>query len=117
MKAKRVCSVPNCPTLTDGGRCPTHRRIAEQQRGSPSQRGYGTAHRLRFRAAVLTRYPACVICHTAPSTVADHYPLSRRELVAANLDPDNPEHGRGLCRHCDARQTARRQPGGWNDAA
>lgn len=55
----------------------------------------------------------CVLCGKAPSVVADHWPLSRRELVARGLDPNDPRYGRGLCADCDRAQTARRQPGGW----
>ena len=33
---------------------------------------------------------------------------------APKFDPDDPKHGRGLCRACDRVQTAQRQPGGWH---
>lgn len=117
-RAASVCSVPGCPTLTRGGRCTSCRAQAEQQRGQASQRGYGKQHRDRFRAVVLARDPWCVLClkqgvHTA-STVADHWPKSRRELEAEGLDPDAPEHGRGLCVTHHAQETARLQPGGFN---
>ncbi|MEU6709988.1 hypothetical protein ABZ897_00800 [Nonomuraea sp. NPDC046802] len=51
-----------------------------------------------------------------PSTVADHHPLSRRELVARGLDPDDPQYGRGLCTSCHGKETAANpeQAGGWN---
>jgi 5-methylcytosine-specific restriction enzyme A len=48
----------------------------------------------------LERDPICVICGIAPATVADHYPLSRKELVARGMDPNDPAHGRGLCKPC-----------------
>ncbi|MER7155437.1 holin, partial [Streptomyces lydicus] len=48
------------------------------------------------------------------SAHADHYPLSRRELVARGDDPDDPRHGRGLCGPCHSSETAQHQPGGWN---
>jgi 5-methylcytosine-specific restriction protein A len=48
------------------------------------------------------------------ATVADHYPLSRKELIDAGLDPNDPQHGRGLCKPCHDRETAQNQPGGWN---
>lgn len=70
-----------------------------------------------FREGVLARDPICKVCRRAPSTVADHFPLSRRELVAAGLDADDPERGRGLCKPCHDRETARLQPGGWNPNA
>lgn len=116
-RASRVCSTPGCPTLTAGGRCPDCRRDADQARGTASARGYGAEHRGRFRAGVLARDRQCVLCpadQPAPATIADHWPLSRRELEAAGLDPDDPANGRGLCVPCHGRETARHQPGGWN---
>ncbi|MFB4320660.1 hypothetical protein [Actinomadura sp. 21ATH] len=110
----RVCTVPGCPELTQGGRCDGCKAEAEKRRGNSAQRGYGARHRGRFRKGVLAKHPVCVICRRAPSTVADHWPLDRRQLVAKGLDPDDPVHGRGLCAPCDSAQTARRQPGGWH---
>ena len=73
---------------------------------------------MRFRTAVLERDINCVLCIAAarwtPATVADHWPLSRRELLDRGMDPDDPEHGRGLCEPCHAKETAANQPGGWN---
>jgi 5-methylcytosine-specific restriction protein A len=120
----RVCTVPGCPEYTEGGgRCEQHRREAEQRRGTARQRGYGRRHETRFRPAVLARDPRCVCTDTehehgqpcgATSVHADHWPLSRRELVARGLDPDDPRRGRGLCGPCHSSSTAREQPGGWN---
>ena len=108
-----MCNVPGCPALTRAGRCQDHQRQAERARGSSRQRGYTGAH-ITFRATVLERDPVCVLCGEQPSTVADHYPLSRRELVLRRLDPNDPNHGRGLCASCHGTETARHQPGGWN---
>lgn len=111
-----VCPTPRCHHLTRGGRCDTCRTAAEQQRGTAEQRGYGRQHRTRFRAGVLARDPTCRYpdgCG-ARSTVADHWPRSRRDLVALGLDPDDPQHGRGLCATHHSQETARLQPGGWN---
>lgn len=115
-RALSVCSRPGCPNLCRTSRCDTCRGDAERQRGTPAGRGYGHEHRARFRPAVLARDPWCRICGSAPATVADHHPLSRRELVAAGLDPDDPQHGRGLCASCHGRETAANpdQRGGWN---
>lgn len=113
-RARTVCTVPGCPALADRGRCPAHQRQAEQARGTARQRGYGTRHEQQFRAAVLARDPVCVLCRTAPARHADHHPRSRRDLAAAGLDPDDPQHGRGLCGPCHSRETAREQPGGWH---
>jgi 5-methylcytosine-specific restriction protein A len=109
-----VCSRPGCASLTSSGRCDGCKREAEQARGSASQRGYGSRHRDRFRKGTLAKDPVCVLCMTAPSTVADHHPLDRRELVQQGLDPNDPQHGRGLCKRCHDRSTSERQPGGWN---
>ncbi|MFJ9628081.1 holin [Streptomyces sp. NPDC101175] len=119
----RVCSVPRCPEFTQQSKCDNHRREAEQQRGSARQRGYGREHETRFRQPVLQRDPCCVCTamdhgHTGPcrqpSVHADHWPYSRRELVAAGMDPDDPQYGRGLCGPCHSSETAQHQPGGWN---
>lgn len=113
-RAKTVCSKPGCPKLTETGRCTEHRAEADAARGTARQRGYGRGHEQRFRPGVLARDPVCVLCHLAPSVHADHHPLSRRQLVTAGLDPDDPQYGRGLCGPCHSRHTATEQPGGWN---
>ena len=112
-RAKRPCPIPGCPELTDGGRCPTHRTEVDRARGTAAQRGYTSAGHKRFRRLVLERDRLCVLCgHVA--TVADHWPTSRRDLLAAGLDPNDPARGRGLCKPCHDRSTALEQPGGWN---
>lgn len=119
----RICSEAGCPEYTDSGRCPEHRREAEQRRGTARQRGYGHRHETRFRPGVLAKDPTCVCTeeahgHGTPcgqrSVHADHWPLSRRELAEQGADPDDPRHGRGLCGPCHSSETAREQPGGWN---
>ena len=67
---------------------------------------------------MLKRNPWCVLCllegrHT-PAVDADHYPLSRRQLIKQGMDPDDPANGRGLCSRHHKQETAKRQPGGWN---
>lgn len=117
MPARRVCSVPGCPDLSPAsGRCPEHRRAAERAREGTTALGYSRAHRTRFRPGVLARDRSCVLCG-APATVADHWPLDRRELAARGMDPDDPRHGRGLCASCHGRETARHQPGGWHQGS
>lgn len=123
------CTRTGCPNLVHGGgRCPQcrldERRNSDDVRGSANARGYGRAHRERFRRGVLRRDPYCRCTDAGhdhddgpclrASTVADHWPIDRRQLVRIGLDPNDPRHGRGLCQACDAKQTARRQPGGWN---
>ena len=114
----RVCSVSGCPELYDGkdSRCPRHRAQADRARGTARDRGYASAGHQRFRGAVLDRDPVCVLCDAAFSTIADHFPFSRRELEAAGLNPNDPQYGRGLCKPCHDAETAKNQPGGWHAA-
>ncbi|RZT87474.1 5-methylcytosine-specific restriction protein A [Pseudonocardia sediminis] len=116
----RVCSTPGCPDLHSlGGKCPACRRTADQARGTPAQRGYDHEHRTRFRPGVLAKHPTCQWPEGCiePSTVADHWPLSRRDLVAQGLDANDPDAGRGLCHVHHGKATAAEpaQRGGWND--
>lgn len=114
-RARRVCSTPGCPQITNGGRCSTCRARADRERGTAAERGYSGDHVTRFRTGVLERDPVCVHpdgC-TDPATVADHWPRSRRELVALGLDPNDPKHGRGLCTRHHGIETAKHQPGGF----
>lgn len=115
-RARKVCSTTGCPTITEPGhsRCTDHEREAEQRRGSARSRGYDRWHEARFRRAVLARDPICQLCGIAWSKHADHWPLSRRELVERGFDPNDPKHGRGLCHRCHSTETAAAQPGGWN---
>jgi 5-methylcytosine-specific restriction protein A len=113
-----VCTQPGCAVLHQGkGKCPTHvaqtRATADQAR-RPQGNPYNSAGHRRFRAVVLARDPICVICGLAASTIADHHPTERRDLLAAGLDPNDPARGRGLCATCHNKHTARSTPGGWN---
>lgn len=113
-KAWRVCTNPTCPELHQGqGRCPNCTNQADRNR-RPDGNPYGTAGHRRFRTAVLTRDPICTLCELAVSTVADHHPRSRKELLDMGLDPNDPQYGRGLDAKCHNKETARNQPGGWN---
>lgn len=119
----RVCSRPGCPNLHQGtGRCPACRTRADKQR-RPKGNPYASAGHLAFRRDVLAANPRCVCpgdCgkHVgwcgAVSTVADHHPLERVELIDAGMDPDDPVHGRGVCVPCHSGKTARTRPGGWH---
>lgn len=77
-----------------------HRRRDDANRGNSHSRGYGGDHQT-FREGVLWNCRGqCVIPGCGEiATVADHYPRSRRELVAAGEDPNDPRFGRGLCKH------------------
>lgn len=122
-RALKTCSTPGCPELVPTGRCTGCSAAAETRRGTAHQRGYDRRHERHFRRRVLAKDPLCVCDNTdhghgptclRPSTVADHHPLSRRELVDAGHNPNNPDHGRGLCKPCHDRHTSTAQPGGWN---
>lgn len=115
--ANRVCSVSGCPAIyptEQGSRCAQHAAASDKARGTARERGYNTAGHQRFRRDVLDRDPICVACDLAQSTVADHYPHSRKELEQLGLDPNDPRYGRGVCKPCHDRSTAREQPGGWH---
>ncbi|AEN09220.1 HNH endonuclease [Streptomyces sp. SirexAA-E] len=67
----------------------------------------------RIRRAYLYANPWCVLCGQA-ANVADHFPLSRRELIArGERNPDAAKHLRPLCAKCHNGETARNQPGGF----
>lgn len=124
--AHRACPTPGCPATVprQQPRCDNCTRVAAERRGSAASRGYGRAHRSRFREGVLARDPICTCTPDHPahkgqacltwSTVADHWPTSRRQLVAEGADPNHPDHGRGLCEVCHNWNSAIHQPGGWN---
>ncbi len=116
-RAPRRCTTPGCAGEvvlgTRTGKCPPCTEGRRRPRPSSTAQGYGTRHREQFRAGVLARDPRCVLCSRAPSTEADHWPRSRRELVAAGEDPDDPRFGRGLCKPCHSSETGRNQPAGW----
>ncbi len=128
MRTLTVCTTSGCPEFsTRGGRCEECRKAAaKERRTTVEQRLYkGAAHR-GFRQAVLTRDPLCVcpeaehghapgLC-LSQSTVADHYPMSLRQLLDAAMNPHDPSNGRGLCASCHGRWTASQdeQRGGWN---
>ena len=111
-KPRTPCPIPGCPELTTGGRCAAHEKQAARQRETTAERGYA-ARWQRIRRRYLYAHPWCVLCARA-ATVADHFPLSRRELITRGVsDPDASEHLRPLCTNCHNRETAKRQPGGW----
>lgn len=122
----KVCSRPGCPTITAGGRCDTCTKQAERGRSDHALRGGGNRASWRnARRACLQRDPVCtctdeahghgVRCYGA-STVADHYPDSKRELIEQGItDTDALDRLRGICASCHGKHTAETSPGGWND--
>lgn len=114
---KRVCSVRDCPKIyprVDGSKCEKHRTESKQAHWAKT-RAYSSKGHRSFRTQVLAREPLCAIDGLAQSTVADHYPLSRQDLVDSGLNPNDPQYGRGLCKQHHDQETALNQPGGWNN--
>lgn len=116
------CNMAGCREFIPApGLCPSclrrTRKSTDTRRGTAAQRGYGREHR-DARTVVLDRDPLCkcdagMYCHGTDdcweqSTVADHFPHTRKELVAAGQDPNDPDHMRGLCKRChDKRKRGR----------
>jgi 5-methylcytosine-specific restriction protein A len=109
-KAGARCSTPGCPHTTNHprGRC------TECRTRAPTSRAQGYDARWeRNRLAFLVEHPACVLCGVLASQ-ADHWPRSRRQLVAAGVpDPDAWHRLRPLCNPCHGRETQRLQPSAW----
>jgi len=112
-----MCAHMGCANTAADNSSSCDEHLAEKRAATDrarGRRGYDTrGHRKRFRLSVLHRDPLCVLCgHIA--TIADHYPKSRRDLINTGSDPDDPQHGRGLCKPCHDTETATHQPGGWH---
>lgn len=102
-RPKSICPYPGCTDLTDGGRCPEHRKEQKaewQARRKPgSWKPYSGRWR-RLRLMVLARDPICMICRREQSTDADH-------VVARSKGGDNSlDNLQGLCHRCHSRKTA-----------
>jgi 5-methylcytosine-specific restriction protein A len=117
MRPGQPCNSPGCPGRTvTGGRCG---RCRGARAGDVAEPDPGRIYTTRWwrqqrRPEYLAAHPFCTLC-PAPAAVPDHYPVSRRVLVARGVaDPDADEHLRPLCKRCHDRSTARLQPGGWN---
>lgn len=114
-RPRRPCTTPGCPHKADSGRCDGCRASKKKlyRTRSREHNDYGPRWPAR-RLDYLLNHPACVLCRRR-ADVPDHWPRSRRQLVAAGvLDPDADEHLRPLCTSCHNRQTAANQPGGWH---
>jgi 5-methylcytosine-specific restriction endonuclease McrA len=60
------------------------------------------------RLTVLKRDPICVVCDFRAATVADHFPMRARDIVAqfGVTEFYNPERSRGVCKSCHDKHTA-----------
>ncbi len=120
-----VCNVPGCAVLVDGkgrcggdcceGRCKN--RVAT--RPTTTAQGYGSSWRTK-RAAFVAAHRRCVGIDgehhpncDGVTRVADHAPITRRELVAqGDPDPDGWQHLQPLSLSCHGWKTVLHD-GGW----
>lgn len=126
----RVCSTPGCPNLieTPARKCDACARAQRDRARTRGHNPYGTKGHQSFRRQVLARDPYCTcpgdsgrggcgkhhgLCGK-PSTIADHYPYERTELIDMRLNPNDPKFGRGLCKQCHDVKTGKTRPAGFN---
>jgi len=110
-RASTPCPEPDCPELTNGGRCPIHRRQVRRTSsrvrramGDSSMSAYSTREWQTNRAKYLAQHPLCIDC-TMPATQPDHVP-PRRILIALNInDVDAWRWLRPRCISCHSRKT------------
>ena len=126
-KSPKPCTLCGKKAEPGQSKCARHlrqqRARTDNRRGSASRRGYDHAHATEFRDGVFDlwgtqcvapRYdeldagPVGEICGRTASH-ADHYPKSRRQLIAEGLDPNDPNNGRPLCEHHHNQHTGRTQ--------
>lgn len=108
MLAPGTCPQPGCDeAVPHGGACPVHprraRRAPDRRELDATQRGYDYKWK-RNAANFLRAHPDCVDCG-GRAEVPDHWPLSRRELVAAG-DP-HPDAWHHLVPRCTSDHNAR----------
>jgi 5-methylcytosine-specific restriction protein A len=104
----RLC--PGC-RRTVRGRCPhctpATRKTTDDHRRSGETNPYGRPWKRNVRVPFLRANPLCVLCG-ALAEVPDHWPLTRRALIAQGVtDPDSFHRLRPLCLSCHARHGAR----------
>lgn len=103
----RLCS---CGAIVRGQcpRCaPATRQRIDRRRGSSASRGYDHRWREHVRKPFLRDNSLCCLCG-ALANVPDHYPETRRSLVARGVkDPDAFHRLRPLCDVCHNRHGAR----------
>jgi len=96
--ALKACSVPGCPRTCRAGarRCSDHRKGTSAKGASPTQGVYDSPVWKRLRRRVLQEEPICRLCHTNPSTVADHIV----ELLDGGA-PYDRANLQGSCHRCN----------------
>ena len=98
-RSPRLCPTCRQPVRGTCASCTkTTRKQSDQYRGSAASRGYGYHWREHVRKPFLRDNPLCVLCG-ALAEVPDHWPETRRSLVARGVtDPDAFHRLRPLCR-------------------
>lgn len=118
-RAHSVCSTPGCPVLVSAaGRCPECKARAAAARSPIKNRGR-SARWQRTSKAYLQANPLCE-CAECEAIAA---PLRPRATEVDHIDGLGPLGPRGydwtnlraMTKAHHARETAQRQPGGWND--
>lgn len=105
------CTRPGCEHSKP---CPEHSRQQDRQRGTAAERGYGHRWATDVRTEYIEHHPICCLCQARATDVPDHWPASRKDLVAAGVpDPDAWHRLRPLCDPCHRKETPANQPGGW----
>lgn len=116
----RVCSTPGCPNLieTPARKCDACTRAQRDRTRTRGRNPYNTKGHQSFRRQVLARDPYCTcpgdpehggcgkhkgLCGK-PSTIADHYPYERIELIDMRLNPNDRSSDRGLCQTMPRRE-------------
>lgn len=116
---KKPCRRVGCRgfAVTDGrGYCDQHKelvRVADRQRGTSHQRGYGHKWR-KEREQYLTDHPLCVACESkgqlTAATVVDHIvPHKGNDKLFWSRSNWQP-----LCASCHSRKTATEDMGRWD---
>lgn len=119
MPARSVCSSPGCPVLVyPAGRCAECRAKASAKRRSSTRKGYGSAWQ-RTRARFLAVHPYCE-CDECDSLPVPLKPVATEVDHVDGLGPLGPlghawSNLRSMTKAHHSRETARHQPGGWND--
>lgn len=117
-KALQTCPTPGCPTLTTQGRCERCRGEARAARPSPTSKGYdGRWRGLAIAYLRVHPYCECDECEAMPML------LRPRAIEVNHRDGLGPWGPRGrdwsnlqaMTKAHHSRETARHQPGGWND--
>lgn len=92
--AKRPCPKTGCPTLITSGQryCPKHQAEADTQRGTTTQRGYGTTHqrlRTQWRARIDQGGVTCTRCG---QPIHKHAPFDLGHNDTDRTKYNGPEH-------------------------